>query len=425
MAASVDAVMREELRSLVADPPTVVHIPKVLREAFHARKQHEVQRVLRIGGLCGMALGLTIVAARMLLFSGLGTHADNVLYGQISVFNLVVIFTTIVALQLPRVFAHYRPIMVTAGALVLASTHTGSILIREPHIALSASYAAMLGVTVVTIGFRNGFGYSLLTCMLGFVGGSRYAVWQGARPDWVLVSYGYVAASAVGLVISWLVERQDALHFFQSILLASEAEERLRLNQQLEAMSRTDSLSGLANRRSFDDTLEAEWARMRRERAPLSLVFVDVDHFKRFNDANGHRAGDACLRAVGQALLSGALRPGDMAARYGGEEFVLLLPKTDLAGGEAVAHRVLAAIDELCLPHGDSPTASHVTISVGVAAAAPDSELEARHLVETADACLYRAKNQGRHCVCVSELRGDSLRPLTRQQNITLTGEAS
>jgi hypothetical protein len=204
--------------------------------------------------------------------------------------------------------------MVTAGALVLASTHTGSILISEPHIALSASYAAMLGVTVVTIGFRNGFGYSLLTCMLGFVGGSRYAVWQGARPDWVLVSYGYVAASAVGLVISWLVERQDALHFFQSILLASEAEERLRLNQQLEAMSRTDSLSGLANRRSFDDTLEAEWARMRRERAPLSLVFVDVDHFKRFNDANGHRAGDACLRAVGQALLTW----GAAAGRHGG-----------------------------------------------------------------------------------------------------------
>ncbi|MBK7155386.1 MAG: GGDEF domain-containing protein [Sandaracinaceae bacterium] len=200
--------------------------------------------------------------------------------------------------------------------------------------------------------------------MLGIVGGSGYAVWQGARPDWVLVSYGYVAASAVGLVISWLLERQDALHFFQSILLTSEAEERLRLNQQLETMSRTDSLSGLANRRSFDDT-RGRGARMRRERAPLSLVFVDVDHFKRFNDAYGHREGDACLRAVGQALLSGALRPGDVAARYGGEEFVLLLPQTDLAGGEAVAHRVLAAIDQLRIPHGDSPTASHVTISVG------------------------------------------------------------
>lgn len=413
--------MREELRACVADPPAIVRIPEALRASFHARKEVEVQRVLRIGGICGIVLGLSIVLARLLLFHGLGSDADDRLYGEISAFNLVVIFSTIAALNIPRVFAYYRPIMVASGALVLSATHTASILITENHIAMSATYAAMLGVTVVTIGFRNGFANSLLTCVLGIVGGSGYAWVKGAQPDWVLVSYGYVGASAVGLVLAWLLERQDALHFFQSILLASEADERLRLNRQLEAMSRTDSLSGLANRRSFDDALEAEWARMRRERSPLSLVFVDVDYFKRFNDAYGHREGDACLRAVGQALLTGALRPGDVAARYGGEEFVLLLPKTDLAGGEAVARRVLDAVDKLAIPHGDSPAMPHITISVGVAAAAPDSELEARHLVETADSCLYRAKRQGRHCVCASELRGDSLRPAPRMSTMTLT----
>jgi diguanylate cyclase (GGDEF)-like protein len=243
-----------------------------------------------------------------------------------------------------------------------------------------------------------------------------YAAALGATPDWVFASYGFVGASAVGVVISWLVERQDTLHFFQSILLANEAEERRRLNERLAAMSRTDALSGLANRRSFDDTLEVEWARMVRERAPLSLLFMDIDHFKRFNDAYGHRDGDACLRAVGRAIAKAALRPADLAARYGGEEFVLLLPNTTLAGAQRVAHRVVALVDALAIPHADSPTAPHVTISVGVTTADPDSHLEPRHLVETADACLYRAKHQGRHGVVSSLLRGDSIRPIPRDR---------
>jgi diguanylate cyclase (GGDEF)-like protein len=225
----------------------------------------------------------------------------------------------------------------------------------------------------------------------------------------------------VGLVIEAILERQEVLHFFRSLLLAHESEERRRLNEELEKMSHTDSLSGLANRRSFDDALDDEWERMKRERQPLSLLFVDVDHFKRYNDAYGHREGDACLRAVGRSLAACSTRPSDLAARYGGEEFVLLLPNTDARTAQNIAERVLEAVDALNIPHVDSPTAEHVTVSVGVASAPVGTGREARHLVETADACLYRAKNEGRHRICLSELRGDSIRPRpTRTSAIAL-----
>ncbi|MCA9575667.1 MAG: GGDEF domain-containing protein [Myxococcales bacterium] len=410
----LDPALRTQLRRLVARPPLWVRVPDALVANFEDRQRDDLRRILPIGGLCGVTLALLVVAARMLFYRGVGTPADEQLYANIAVFNFAVITLTVAALYVPAVFRHYRVVLVMGGGLVLASTHAGSLLITERHLAMSATYACMFGATVVTIGFRHGLFHSVFTCVAGIAGGSFYAASQGASPDWVSALYGFVGATAVGAVISWLVERQDTLRYLQSLLLAGEIAERRRLNEQLTAMSRTDSLSGLANRRSFDDTLEAEWARMARERTPLSLLFVDIDHFKRFNDAYGHRDGDDCLRRVGQVIAKGARRPADLAARYGGEEFVILLPNTSLAGAEEVAERVLALVDELGIRHADSPTAGHVTISVGVATADPETDLEPRHLVETADACLYRAKNKGRHGLVSSLLRGDSIRPAPR-----------
>lgn len=140
------------------------------------------------------------------------------------------------------------------------------------------------------------------------------------------------------------------------------------------------------------------------------MGLVDVDHFKAFNDRYGHRAGDQCLRSVAEALTRACLRPADLVARYGGEEFALLLPETSLAGAEHVARRVLATMSTLCLPHECSPTAAHVTVSLGLATYTPsamgrregdeplrrDVELSASQLVELADGALYSAKQAGR-----------------------------
>ncbi len=170
-----------------------------------------------------------------------------------------------------------------------------------------------------------------------------------------------------------------------------------RQSDALRALSLTDGLTGVSNRRAFDETLEVEWRRCARAQVPMALILVDIDHFKRFNDAYGHQAGDACLQQAGAAMRRSALRPQDLVARYGGEEFAILLPHEDLAGAEAVARRVLDEIAGLCIAHEHSPTASLVTVSMGVASLTPSERQEASILIKNADALLYRAKADGRN----------------------------
>lgn len=169
-------------------------------------------------------------------------------------------------------------------------------------------------------------------------------------------------------------------------------------NAALQLLALSDSLTGLANRRHFDQRLNAEFRRAIRERAPIALVMIDVDYFKRFNDHHGHVAGDACLQMAAKAVMAGPRRPGDVAARFGGEEFAILLPGTDLHGALAVAEAVRAAIAALKFPHGASPMRI-LTVSAGVHACIPSRGQHARTLVEAADSGLYRAKAAGRNRV--------------------------
>lgn len=170
-------------------------------------------------------------------------------------------------------------------------------------------------------------------------------------------------------------------------------------NQQLERSSNTDALTGLANRRQLDLRLSEEWARAQRHGLPLALLMIDVDHFKRYNDAHGHVDGDECLRKIGLALGACATRVTDLVARYGGEEFVLLLPHTDHKEALLVAHRCIEAVDAAAIEHLDSPTSATVTVSIGVAAMQPEVEQQSADLVRMADAALYAAKLKGRHRV--------------------------
>jgi diguanylate cyclase len=182
----------------------------------------------------------------------------------------------------------------------------------------------------------------------------------------------------------------------------SERGSQLReVNARLHALSHTDALTGVGNRRLFDQRLHEEWQRARRHGWHVALVMIDVDHFKRFNDRHGHQEGDACLRDVAQALQGCARRASDLVARYGGEEFVLILPHTSVEDAAIVATRCLEAIDAAAIVHGDSSVGAHVTVSIGVAAAMLDnaSDAEVGRLVRAADQALYRAKDRGRHRV--------------------------
>ena len=177
--------------------------------------------------------------------------------------------------------------------------------------------------------------------------------------------------------------------------------------RQLLRLASIDGLTGLANRRSFDETLDQEWRRARRNRTPLSLALIDIDFFKRYNDHYGHQAGDDCLKTVATTLAHAAERPGEIVARYGGEEFAVVLPLCDVPTARALAEKMRKRVADLALPHAGSLIGGHVTISCGVATLMGDVEtIEAMpdeaSLITAADQALYAAKEAGRDQVQVN-----------------------
>jgi diguanylate cyclase (GGDEF)-like protein len=170
-------------------------------------------------------------------------------------------------------------------------------------------------------------------------------------------------------------------------------------NQELKRLSASDGLTGIANRRCFDETLTREWRRARRTKSSVALIMCDVDHFKLYNDTYGHQGGDDCLRNVARAICSVMDRPADIAARYGGEEFAVILPDTPVGGALVVAEKIRHAIHAMNMPHSAS-SFSKVTLSLGIAAFAPEGDEPQQFLIERADRALYRAKHAGRDRVC-------------------------
>ena len=173
-------------------------------------------------------------------------------------------------------------------------------------------------------------------------------------------------------------------------------------NQQLQALSATDGLTGLANRRAFDQQWAEEWQRASRQGVPLAVAMLDVDQFKLYNDHYGHQAGDVCLRILAQTMANTVHRSGEMVARYGGEEFVIILPGQSGAEALAAMERIRAAVQGLGLPHAKATVAGVVTISIGVASCVPQHGQDAASLVQAADAALYQAKHQGRNKVVLA-----------------------
>ena len=188
----------------------------------------------------------------------------------------------------------------------------------------------------------------------------------------------------------------------QIILFRREMRWRRAFEEHLANQAHTDGLTGLANRRTFDEVLNREWEAARRDRTPLSLLFLDADHFKLYNDRYGHQEGDELLKMLALALKNKARRPRDLAARYGGEEFVVLLPNTSRQRAIAVAETIRRAIAELRVPH-EGNEGGIVTVSIGVATAIPNGDSDAAaSLVEAADAAVYEAKESGRNRVAAA-----------------------
>ena len=188
---------------------------------------------------------------------------------------------------------------------------------------------------------------------------------------------------------------------------------RLRIRNQIELkrqrdllarLSHLDGLTGIPNRRALDEVLEREWRRGSRSLRPLSLLMIDIDHFKADNDRCGHLAGDDCLRTVAQTLKLSLGRAADFVGRYGGEEFLAVLPETDADGAQVVAREIIEEMAKIAIPHPASPLAEKITISIGIATAVAKREQQPTCLLQEADSALYRAKQEGRNRIVATPL---------------------
>ncbi len=223
-------------------------------------------------------------------------------------------------------------------------------------------------------------------------------VFRHEQGDWkiahssISIPYGLARDGEV-----YPVDRLQQRNLELEALVEERTQALAQANQRLQLISNTDGLTGIANRRHFDQTLAHEWARAQRARTPLSLIMLDVDVFKHFNDHYGHLAGDKCLQTLALTLAqTGGRREGDLVARFGGEEFVVLLPASDAQAAMDVAHQIQHAIQAMALPHEGAPYGI-VTVSFGVASAQPQRDQAPEELVRRADRAMYRAKQGGRN----------------------------
>ncbi len=192
---------------------------------------------------------------------------------------------------------------------------------------------------------------------------------------------------------------KDADKITGASVIARDITESKKTEEILRRLSTTDELTGLANRRAFDLFLDEEWRRALRDRRQISLMMIDVDFFKKYNDRYGHLKGDACLKSVANVLEGIDRRPGDKVARFGGEEFVVVLSSVDNQHAVSIAEKIRMDVEALGIPHEKSDINAYVTISIGVVSIVPQQKMSPVDVIKLADEALYRAKGEGRNRV--------------------------
>ncbi|KXO87384.1 MULTISPECIES: GGDEF domain-containing protein [Acinetobacter] len=259
-------------------------------------------------------------------------------------------------------------------------------------------HAAMMYAVVIIYGFVGMRFYTAI--IAGWCGGLIGVIASTALSgsiDWTFLNRTYTFSSFLGMALAYATDRQHRENYLQNCMLELNRLELMRQAQQLSILSQQDALTGLANRRYLDEVLENEWKRAIRHEVPITIMMIDIDFFKLYNDTLGHIQGDQCLRRIAILLGSIASRSGDLAARYGGEEFLLLFSMTDKEQAIIQVQRLMELVRTIAINHPKSSVSKHVTISVGVATMTPHLNDSLSEFVSQADHALYIAKSNGRN----------------------------
>ncbi|HEE6661075.1 GGDEF domain-containing protein [Acinetobacter baumannii] len=259
-------------------------------------------------------------------------------------------------------------------------------------------HAAMMYAIVIiygAVGMR--FYTAIIAGWVGGLIGILVSTYLNGDIDWTFLNRTYTFSSFLGMTLVYATDRQHRENYLQNCMIELNRIELMQQAQQLSLLSQQDALTGLANRRYLDETLDNEWRRALRHETPLTIMMVDIDFFKPYNDSLGHLKGDQCLKDIATAISSIAARSGDLVARYGGEEFLLLFPMTNAQQAKIQAERLMNAIKKIAIVHPCSSVSPYVTISVGVATTIPRLNDSISAFVSRADHALYQAKTNGRN----------------------------
>jgi diguanylate cyclase (GGDEF)-like protein len=315
------------------------------------------------------------------------------LYGWVGAIILVaLLFSHITALD--RWFQGY----IGLGAflsVMLSIAVTG--VVHDP-VAGSLTHAAIMYAMVIIYaicGLR--FSVALLAGWCGGLAGELLSGSMGGSIDWAVLHRTYTGASLLGMFLAYVAEVRDRELFLHTRLLALSNARTAAYARQVDQLAREDPLTGLANRRHFNEIFVGEWRRAQRYGMPVSLLLIDVDHFKHYNDVLGHPAGDRCLVRIAAIIAAHARRSGDLAVRFGGEEFVLLVPDANEADAAQQAEQLVADVRAAAIPHAPGLEQAYVTVSVGAAVVMPGGDYRPEDLLEAADQALYRVKRSSRN----------------------------
>jgi diguanylate cyclase (GGDEF)-like protein len=362
-------------------------LEKDFREFYVA---HNLPRA-RLSGLIALIVVLAVTCIDLLL------GANDV--GTLNTLRLGVLcpllVTLGVAISVPAAQRYYTEVVAVGVTLI------GFIVIYIAHLAALSGFSYVLAGLVLVV---------LYGCLfLGLLFNVAVAVTA------IMVATHFITGIAIGLPF-------DALYYSTAILggaaviggiAAYNLEYALRTNfletRLLNELAERDGMTGLYNRRIFDDYVERLWRQSRREGTGVAIIFVDIDFFKLYNDLQGHQAGDDCLKRVAKCIARGAKRPFDFAARYGGEEFVLVLYGPPDEHARSVPEQIRRDVLELAIPHAGSQVAKHVTVSVGFTVATPETSRSLAGAIQTADEALYQAKREGRNRVVFKDSNGDDV----------------
>lgn len=309
----------------------------------------------------------------------------------------LIIFIAWILSFIPRL-SHFFDLYVGIGAMLAVALTFLMITVIGPVQSNALFHVAMMYAVVIIYGF---VGLRFYTAFIaGWSGGLMamiVSILLNYNIDWVLFNRTYTFSSFLGMALAYAIDRQHRENYLQNCIIELNQQKLSQQAELLESLSRQDALTNLANRRYLEEVLTREWFSALRYQHPLTVMMLDIDYFKHYNDSFGHVAGDNCLKVIAHVLKQMTSRGNELAARYGGEEFMLIFPMTDALQAEKIAENLLQRVNDLALPHPTSLIGDHITVSIGVISTIPQRHHQLSDLIMQADQALYQAKKYGRN----------------------------